>query len=98
MIDREALTAALSAGNFVAITYAKKSGEKTTRIAAPWSKLPESDAPKGARGVKEGNFAYYEVGAKNRFDESAPGDWKSFILDNGEGFAIVSEPESWTGK
>lgn len=98
MIDRDALTAALANGNFVAITYAKKNGEVTTRIAAPWNKLPETDAPKGVRGVKEGNFAYYEVGAKNRFDSEAPGDWKSFLLDNGESFAIVPEPETWTGK
>lgn len=98
MIDRDTLTAALAAGNFVAITYAKKSGEVTTRVAAPWDKVPGADAPKGARKMKEGNFAYYECGAENRFDAEAPGDWKSFILDNGQSFEVVPEPESWTGK
>ena len=80
---REALANMFGEHDFVAITYAKVSGEVTTRIAAAMRKVPETDAPKGAgRKMSEDNFRYYEWGRENRFDAGAPGDWASCKIAN----------------
>lgn len=79
---REAIVDMLSTHDFVAITYAKVSGEVTTRIATI-RKRPQEDAPKGAgRKLDEANFRYYEWGRENRFNPEAPGDWASFKVAN----------------
>lgn len=91
MIDE--IKAALVNGSFVAVTYAKVSGEIITRIATPWDKIPGADAPQGKREMSEANFRYYEWGADNRFDASAPGDWKSCKVANIKGWEIVSQPD-----
>lgn len=96
MIDRDALVECLKSNDFVAITYAKVSGEVTTRVATLRLR-PEDQAPQGKRVMSEENFRYFECGAVNRFDPTAPGDWKSFKLANGVSFAPCPMPENWNG-
>lgn len=79
---REAIVEMLTNHDFVAITYAKVSGEVTTRVATI-RKRPEEDAPKGAgRKMDDANFRYYEWGRENRYNPDAPGDWASCKVAN----------------
>jgi len=89
MIDRMALVECLKENDFVAITYRKADGSETTRVAT-LRKRPETETPKGVREPSETVFRYFEWGATNRFDAEAPGDWKSFKIENGIGFKPVT--------
>ena len=91
---REAVVEALKANRFVAITYAKKSGEVTTRVATIRER-PETEAPKGVRETNQANFRYFECGATNRFDPAIPGDWKSFSLALAVGYEPAPVPTDW---
>lgn len=91
---RNVIVEALKANKFVAITYAKASGEITTRVATIIER-PDDQAPKGVRATNPDNFRYFECGAENRFDDTAKGDWKSFKLANAKSVAPAAEPEGW---
>lgn len=91
MFTRDDLNAILANG-FMKLTFTKVNGESTTKLVAPWDKVPGSDAPKGAREMSESNFRFYEWGRPNRFDPTAPGDWASCKLANITGAVPCEAP------
>ncbi len=100
MFNRDEIAAMLIANDFVAFTYAKANGEVTTRVATV-RKRPEDQAPQGKREPSEKdllNFKYFECGAVNRYDATAPGDWKSFKIANLKKMEPCSQPANWTGE
>lgn len=97
---RDDIAAMLIENDFVAFTFSKANGEVTTRIATV-RKRPQDQAPQGKREPSEKdllNFRYFECGAVNRYDATAPGDWKSFKITNLISMQAVPQPENWTGE
>lgn len=91
---RAAIVAMLKEHSFVAVTYAKASGEITVRTMTLIER-PDDQAPKGVRATNPDNFRYFECGAENKDDPAAKGAWKSFKIANAKSIAPVEMPEGW---